>query len=193
MKKFFRLFSVMALAALPLVFTSCGDKEENNTKDGIAVSFGSTAWDAKDILGESYTGIMQLGAFKDYDDANAPYSQGYLVPAIGDVTYTANNDDYHYFFYYENEDNFITMNGNEYPVWQPRAGMKTTISAIDLTALTLSGAVEGTMFNLEEAIEQNSSEGVTENTLTITMSNANWEVISSKGKNFKQMGEIAKM
>ena len=195
MKKVFKLFSVMALAALPLVFTACGDDEEETVKDGIAVSFGSTAWDANDILGDPTvaTNLMGLGAYKDFDDADAPYTQGFIAPAVAVNTFSGTNDDDHYFFYFENEENYY--GDTQYPLWQPKKGMTTTITAIDLTALTLSGNVAGTMFNMADAVEAGSSdaESVATNDLNITITNANWEDATAKDKAFKTMGKIAKM
>ncbi len=190
MKKVFKMMAI-ALTACGL-FVACGDKneEEEQVKDGIAVAFGEdTSWDAQDILGDqSYVAqynVMQLGAFKDYDDAEAPYTQGYLAPAVGTYTHVAQQD-YYYMFYFENENDYTVYNGNNYPKWQART-FNEDITAIDLTAMTISGNCNGTLYNLTDYM----NEVTTEKDLVVTMTNAAWEDVS-KARGFKPMAEFVK-
>jgi hypothetical protein len=195
MKKVFKMM-VCALAACSL-FVACGDEEETE-KDGIKVAFGEESWKAADILGVDYStvaGVVQLGAFKDLESTTTPYVQGYVPHTPSTVTYNAANN-YYYMFYYENDNDYtpgINRSGDtvNYPNWQPYS-FTEEITAIDLTALTISGNCSGTLYSYPEAVAANSVENATKKDLSVTINNATWENAVSKGKNFKTMGTLAK-
>lgn len=197
MKKTLR-FLGLAFVACSL-FVACGDDpEEETVKDGIAVTFDTDAWEAADILGTDYSTIhyLELGAFKNYDSETTPWVQGYIPSEVADIVWPGSSQaspDYHYMFYYENDNDYTAYNNSNYPNWQPTANdFHETITAIDLTALTLSGTCTGSMRYFPDIL--NGSETPTTKALTVNINNATWEAVtpSSKGRVMKAMGNLAK-
>lgn len=159
----------------------------NFIASGVNVSFDATTWKATDILGADYSsyGLMQLQAFKNYDSEVEPSVQGYIPSTIGTQTHQS-NEDYYYMFYYENDNDFTTINGNNYPNWQPTQGEFTeTITAIDLNSLTVSGNAQGPMFYLPDY--QNDINTVKQ--LTVNIVNAQVENVG-KATSLKPMGKL---
>ena len=193
MKKVFKMM-VCALAACSL-FVACGDEEETE-KDGIKVAFGEESWEAADVLGVDYSsqaGVVKLGAYQDYESTTTPYVQGYVPNTPSTVAY--NRENYYYMFYYENDDDYtpgVNRSGQtvNYPNWQPYS-FNEEITAIDLTALTISGNCTGTLYSYPEAVAAQSVENATKKDLNVTINNATWEN-AAKGMNFKTMGTLAK-
>ena len=163
-------------------------------EDGVKVSFGTTAWDAVDVLGSEISSyaLLQLGAFQDYESSVLPYVQGYVPNSVRSATHA--QGDYYYFFYYENDNDFtIDTDGSlsgtpnaELPNWQPRAGFTENVTAIDLTAMTITATANGTLFYLPDAVNQTT----TEKNLSIAFNNAAWEATSKA--NLKPMGNLVK-
>ena len=87
------------------------------------------------------------------------------------------NEDYFYQFYYENENDVTDGSliggeaGSSYPNWQPNDGMVSDVTAIDLTAQTLTGTVTGSCFYLPDYI--NDVETIKD--LKVEFINAKWE------------------
>lgn len=195
MKKTFKLFAI-AIAACSL-FVACGDDEETPAVvNGIEVNFDGNKWTAQDILGVNFSegyNLVQLGIFKDYDnEETAPSATGYIPSKIATVVH--NTGDYYFFFYQENDNDFTVMEGETYPNWQPDA-FREEVTAIDLTALTVSSNCTGTMWNIPEAL--NAPEGtpvadLPHKDMTITMNNATWEEGEAKGKAIKTSANLIK-
>lgn len=163
--------------------------------DGVKVTFGTAVWTPADVLGEEYAsyGLLQLGCYQNYESSTSPYTQGYFKNSTGSTTHASG--DYYYHFYYENDNDFTIdqdgslsgTTGAELPNWQPRAGFSENVTAIDMTAMTLSATANGTLFYLPDYIQQ----VTTEKNLNIAVNNATWES-TAKGKTFKTMGKIVK-
>ena len=155
---------------------------------GVKVTFGTETWKATTILGLDYSsyGLLQLGAYKDYDRDDTPSISGYT--GVNPGNYAHHQGDYYYFFYYEFDDQVYVDSegrlgeaGKEYPVWQPSTdgSFRTTITAIDLNAKTITATVEGNPFNIESAIQTGTPDDT--RNLSIVFKNATWEVAGSKG------------
>ena len=189
MKNIFKLMG-LALIAGSMMFVACNkDENENNgngnnnqepvVTDGIHVTFNGAAWSAVDILGYEYAsyGLLEIGAYKNYESSVEPYVQGYLPNSVRTTTHASG--DYYYFFYYENEDDFTTDTdgslsgtaGATLPNWQPRAGFSEEVTALDMNAMTVSATCQGTLFYLPDYINGTT----TEHEIVINMINAVWE------------------
>ena len=186
MKNIFKLMGI-ALLASSMIFVSCKKDEENNENNnneptvtnGITVTFGDANWTAADILGTEWAsyGLLEIGAYVNYESSVAPYVQGYLPNAVRSATHGQN--DYYYFFYYENEDDYTVdtdgsltnQPGTELPNWQPRQGFAENVTALDMNAMTISATAEGTLWYLPDYL----NDVTTEKDLNIVMTNAVWE------------------
>ena len=177
----------------PYTFNVTGDVTltANFIVKGVKVDFGTESWTATSCLGDDYSeyGLLGFGAFKNYENANAPFIQGYFRSTVGSATHASG--DYNYFFYYENENDFMTdtdgslsgQAGAQLPNWQP--GSQTQqVTAIDLNACTISGNVHGNSFYLPDYV--NNVETTRE--LNITVNNAQWEW--AEGKSMKKMNVL---
>lgn len=163
--------------------------------DGVKVTFGTTSWNATDILGKEIAsyGLLQFGCYANYESSTAPSTMGYFKSSTGTTSHA--QGDYYYHFYYENDDDYTVDNdgslsgnaGAELPNWQPRPGFAETVTAIDLTAMTLTATANGTLFNLPQYMN---GQEVTKD-LSINVKNATWES-ASKGKVFKTIGTLVK-
>lgn len=180
MKNIFKLMGI-ALLASSMILVSCKKDEENNENNnnneptvtnGIKVTFGDANWTAADILGEEYAsyGLLEIGAFVNYESSTTPYVQGYLPNSVRSTTHVAQQD-YYYMFYYENDDDVTVQGENEYPNWQPSAGFEENVTALDMNAMTISATAQGTMFYLPDYM----NEITTEKDLLVEMVNAVWE------------------
>lgn len=174
--------TIIVPAVGPVTYTA------NFVAKGTTVSMNgalNTNWKATTTMGGDYSsyGLVQFGAFKNYDSASEPYAQGF-IPSTA-ITTNFDGQNYNYMFYYENEDD-VTVDGEDtYPNWQPKRGEFTeTITAIDLTANTVSGNVHGTLFHLPEYDATNEM-SVTA-TIDVVMASAVWE---NAGK-CKPMGKL---
>ncbi len=177
MKKVFQLMGIAVLACG--MFTSCfGDDEE--VKDGIKVTFDDNSWDATTILGADLSTVysaVYLDAYKNADKINQPSVNGFVPSAPGQTTFNpGTKDEMPFVFWYRENDNDVDEDGDEN--WQPQ-NFTENITAIDLTALTLSGEATGAMKHTT-----NGKTGV----LTINFNNAQWAVASSE----KAMKKLAK-
>lgn len=150
----------------------------NFIAQGAKVDFGTTTWNATSCLVVDYSdyGLIQFGAFKNYESADAPYVEGYFRNSVGTATHSG-QDDYYYFFYYENEDGYTTYNGNTYPTWQPETGARQEVTAIDLNAKTISATYTGACFNLDDYANRQVE---TIQDLVITVNNASFDWGESK-------------
>lgn len=174
--------TIVVPAEGPVTYTA------NFVAKGVNVALDATTWKAADILGADYSssGLVQLQAFKNYESAVEPSVQGYMPSVVSTQTYMTNND-YYFFFYYENDNDYTEMNGNQYPNWQPtQQQFKETVTAIDLTALTVSGVAEGPMFYLPDYLNQIE----TVKQLTINFNDAQWENVGKGGKTMRPMGKL---
>lgn len=172
--------TIVVPAEGPVTYTA------NFVQNGVNVAFDATQWKAGDVLGIDYSnyGVVQFQAFKNYESTVEPSVQGYLPSTVGTQTH-ASNQDYYFLFYYENDNDETEMNGEKYPNWQPTQGAFTeTITAIDLTALTVTGVAQGPMFYLPDYL--NNVE--TTKQLTVNISNAQWEEAGKKAA--KPMGKL---
>lgn len=160
--------------------------------DGVTVTFGSsTTWDATSAYATNYSnmGLLFFGAFKEYENANAPFVQGYFGTNPGNYTHAAG--DYYYFFYYENENDFTIDNdgslsgepGATLPNWQPKAGFTESVSAIDLNAQTITAVANGECFYLPDYLHDVDNI----QPLNIEVRNATWE---DAGKYVRPMNTI---
>lgn len=177
--------TIIVPAVGPVTYTA------NFVAQGATVSVNgavNASWKAKDILGTDYSsyGLIQYGAFKNYDSSSEPYAQGYIPCTVGTVNFDGQN--YNYMFYYENEDDVTMVDEDMYPNWQPKGGEFTeTISAIDLTANTVSGNVHGTLFHFPEYYETRDMSSTPSATIDVNMAASVWE---NSGKGIKAMGKL---
>ena len=174
--------TIVVPAEGPVTYTA------NFVAKGVNVVFDANTWKAADILGADYStyGLVQFQAFKNYDSAVEPSVQGYIPSTVGTQTHM-NNNDYYFLFYYENDNDVTEMSGNQYPNWQPTQGEFTeSITAIDLTALTVSGIAQGPMFYLPDYL----NEIETVKQMTVNINAAQWENVGKGGKTMKQMGKL---
>lgn len=165
--------SVAVVACAMLV--ACGKDEE--VPEGTQVTFDGKSWMATDVLGEQgYDNMMMMGAFQNYESETTPWTQGYIPTTVSSVEFADGN--HYYFFYVENDEDFLEYNNNIYARWQPET-FTESITAIDLTALTLDAEMNGTMYDMAEYV--NNEKDVTAK-MKITCSNAKWEdVTDAKG------------
>lgn len=183
MKNIFKLMG-LALIAGSMMFVACNkDENENNgngnnnqepvVTDGIKVTFGTdVTWNATTILGQEFAsyGLLQIGAYKNYESSVEPSVMGYLPNSVRTTTHVGQQDNY-YMFYYENDDDVTVQGENEYPNWQPSEGFEENVTALDMNAMTISATAQGTMFYLPDYMNNIT----TEKDLLIEMVNAVWE------------------
>lgn len=205
MKNTFKLMGI-ALLAGAMLFAGCKKDEEKNDNGGnndnppvdnpyVKVTFGANtsavSWEATSVMGDNYAsaGLLEFGAFKNYESESAPYVQGYFRNSVGAATHS--QQDYYYFFYYENENDYTIDETGELsgdpgavlPNWQPKTGMQQEVTAIDLNAQTISATVTGQLFHLPEYIQ--GQEVIS--ALSIIVNKATWE---STGKAMRPMAIV---
>jgi hypothetical protein len=83
---------------------------------------------------------------------------------------------YYVWFYVNNDDDYFQYNGNEYPINQGCTAT-TTISALDVTANTVSMNVAATTFDGPAYVESQGTSVVTTD-LTIDANNVKWTVMT---------------
>lgn len=171
MKKVFKLFSVMALAALPLVFTACGDDEEgeNVVANEIKVTFGNASWtpaytNAQLATDEISLSVAQV-ASNQYPIAYLDY---YDESAVSTGTYTSNpsmevGDDGMVSIIFGNpllwyfESGNVALQGGNGSIstgdwWAKTISLKVT--ELDATALTASMTTTASMANFAAAFNE---------------------------------------
>ena len=158
MKKFFRFFAMAAIAGS--LFVACGDDEEEENGGGVAegiqVTFKDSTWtgnvnnssyfaDHGFILFSAAEKAQDFPMFDEglYSDEKGSYTESSANGSFGD------EDVHSWVEYYENTS--LTTNGEDHygDWWAEQA--TTEITAIDLTALTVSAKMNGTMFDAKSA------------------------------------------
>ena len=164
MKNIFKVMGV-ALLACSMVMVSCkkdDDKESSNIPDVIKVTFDGTTWNGNINNCASYGTALQFSAAETEGDYPM-YDEAIKTTEVGSNHATANttnggldNQTYAWVEYYQ-ETALVDGNDNYYGDWWG-AEVNTEITAIDLTALTVSAKMNGTMFSAAEAFVE--GEGV---------------------------------
>lgn len=157
MKNIFKVMGV-ALLACSMVMVSCkkdDDKESSNIPDGIKVTFNGTTWNGNINNCASYGTALQFSAAETEGDFPV-YDEAIKTTEVGTNHATANttnggldNQTYAWVEYYQRT-SLVDGNDNHYGDWWG-AEVNTEITAIDLTALTVSAKMNGTMFDAAEA------------------------------------------
>lgn len=135
MKKIFAFLGVAALATC--LFTACGDDEENNgLADGTyRIEKATTTWDAASIAAVDFTQEVEpYITLNCGNEAGNVTVSGWLQCVAGTYNFETSNYDY---MRYRDENDMV--DGNIYNFYPNTESWSETISAIDLTALTLSG------------------------------------------------------
>lgn len=134
MKKIFTLFGVAALATC--LFTACGDDEEEGLADNTyRIEKATTVWDAASVEAYDYTQEEEpYITLNCGNEAGNVTVSGWLQCVAGTYNAQTSNGDY---MRYRDENDLV--NGNIYNFYPNTDSWSETISAIDLTALTLSG------------------------------------------------------
>ena len=184
MKNIFKVMGV-ALLACSMIMVSC-KKDEDENASGVTVKFGNTAeWNTENIYWEQmhYTSGEEAPFFswqvEKGNTAADPMTWGMTGNEAN--TYSGNyqsqdNSSYYVWFYVNNDDDYFQYNGNEYPVNQGCTAT-TTISALDVTANTVSMNVAATTFDGPAYVESQGTNVVTTD-LTINANNVKWTVMT---------------
>lgn len=187
MKKTFKLFAI-AIAACSL-FVACGDDDDDElvVENNIGVNFGGKEWLAQEILGDDYSqsyGQIGLGVYKDYEDEDAPYTEGYCKSTVSHEVWNGTTDNY--MAYAQSEEDVTETEDFYFLNWQP-VSFDENITAIDLDGCTFTGVFSGILYNFPEAMEPDATMAdVTKKDITLTINNATWEWIN-KGNTFKNL------
>lgn len=157
MKNIFKVMGV-ALLACSMIMVSCkkdDDKESSNIPDGIKVTFDGTTWNGNINGCASYGTALQFsaaeteGEFPMYDEAIQTTEVGSNHATANTTNGGLDNQTYAWVEYYQST-YLVDGNDNYYGDWWG-AEVNTEITAIDLTALTVSAKMNGTMFSAAEA------------------------------------------
>lgn len=157
MKNIFKVMGV-ALLACSMVMVSCkkdDDKESSNIPDGIKVTFDGTTWNGNINGCASYGTALQFsaaeteGEFPMYDEAIQTTEVGSNHATANTTNGGLDNQTYAWVEYYQST-YLVDGSNNYYGDWWG-AEVNTEITAIDLTALTVSAKMNGTMFSAAEA------------------------------------------
>jgi hypothetical protein len=170
MKNIFKLMGLAMMASA--LFVACGDDEEetDTVAEGIKVTFKNTTWNGN-VNQSSYNADYNLVHFAAAEAAQElpMFDEGFLSSEAGTVTESAGangsfgqESTHNWVEYYENT--YLTDNNNNYygDWWAEQA--TTTITSIDLTALTVSAKMNGTMFDAKTAFVGEEAEGLTPST-----------------------------
>ena len=189
MKNIFKLMG-LALIAGSMMFVACNkDENENNNSNNnqeptykVNVTWGTDTWGTDNIYWEqlSYQSGEPAPLFVWQAEKSAaatdPYCYGYTGDEMGTFTWDPNDEtgfaSYYDWFYFRNDDDYTEYNGKEYPTCQP-SEFTTVISALDVTAATVSMAVTGKTFDLEAYLQQQT----VETDMTVNVNNATWTVM----------------
>lgn len=170
MKNIFKLMGLAMMASA--LFVACGDDEEetdNTVAEGIKVTFKNTTWNGN-VNQSAYNADYNLVQFSAAEDAEdfPMFDEGFLSSEAGTVTESAGaqgsfaqGSTHNWVEYYENT---ALSDGSAYygDWWAEQA--TTTITSIDLTALTVSAKMNGTMFDAKTAFVGEEAEGLTPST-----------------------------
>lgn len=153
------IFKIMGLALMACTLTvACGDKNEDTTTvaEGINVTFDGDSWTAA-VNDCAY--LSQYGAITfdgaEVDGQYPKFSEGFYATEVGSVTETASNGQFtstntHAWVEYYEDSYLYDNQGNNYGDWWAEQAT-TNIVAVDLTALTVSAEMNGTMFDASAA------------------------------------------
>lgn len=161
MKNIFKVMGV-ALLACSMIMVSC-KKDENSDNggstiaDGINVTFDGTSWVGTVNNSASYGTALQFSAktaenFPMYDEAIMTVEPG-TSTATADATSGKLTDETYAWVEYYQRTSLKDQNDNYYGDWWGDQ-VNTEITAVDLTALTASAKMNGTMFDAAEAFVQ---------------------------------------
>lgn len=156
MKNIFKLMGLAMMASA--LFVACGDDEEetDTVAEGIKVTFKNTTWNGN-VNESSYSADHNLVHFAAAEAAEdfPMFDEGFLSSEAGTVTESAGaqgsfaqGSTHTWVEYYENTS--LYDGTNYYGDWWAEQAT-TTITSIDLTALTVSAKMNGTMFDAKSA------------------------------------------
>lgn len=194
-----RFFSLMLIALVSCAMMVSCDKEENTTNNnqggnggnggnqtvnGVTVKFGNATWTANELYGAEANdaeGLLILMGWDDYNNEQAASFFCQLPSMVANVEQS--EDNYYLLMYSQNDDDVFTYQNQTYPAWQTDE-LTEKVTAIDLTAMTLTATAEGMMTDYKTYIE---TEGQTDNTaaINVTFTNASWEAPSKAVKSVK--------
>lgn len=181
MKKFFRFFALAAIAGS--LFVACGDDEEEENGGGVAegiqVTFKDSTWtgNVNECSYNADHNLVQFAAAENAEDFPM-FDEGFLSSEAGTVTESAGaqgsfaqGSTHGWVEYYEST-SLQDASGYYYGDWWAEQAT-TTITSIDLTALTVSAKMNGTMFDAKSAFVP-ASEGESPAGLTPQTPRANY-------------------
>jgi hypothetical protein len=156
MKNIFKVMGV-ALLACSMIMVSCkkDDDKNNNVAEGVNVTFDGQNWTASSIQSVLYSDYGVIDIYAAQTQGSMPiFDNAWGSTEVGTVSSTADaqgglSDGHNWVEYYE-ETYLQDNNGAYYGDWWAKQAT-TEITAIDLTALTVSAKMNGTMFSATEA------------------------------------------
>ena len=133
-----------------------GNQQEEQIPDGIKVTFGETTWTATATSGSylSEYNAVTVTAFEV--EGNLPYfDEAFIGAEVGTVSENASTQDGSLpsggWTEYAEQTRLQDQNGSYYGDWWALES-NTEVKAIDLTALTITAKMYGTMFSALEAL-----------------------------------------
>lgn len=195
MKKIFTFLGIAILATS--LMTACGDKDEGNTQvtdnpgtdnpmaDGTyRITKGDTTWDAATLQAYDFTDDDYI-TLNCQNAANDVEVHGWLQSVTGDFNYTTSGGDY--MSYRDDNDTYVYDGSTVYNFYPNVDTWAERITAIDLTALTLSGNWSEQATTFEEAANAYDGESIDFSacnmfTLAGTMKNIHWDSWSTASK-----------
>ena len=195
MKKIYTFLGIALLATS--LMTACGDKEEvtaensrmadNPMADGTyRITKGDTTWDAVTIAAYDFSndGYITLDC---YSADSTIQVHGWVRCDTGDFDYITSKGDY--MVYRDKNDTYENNGSNIYNFYPNTATWTESITAIDLTAMTLSGSWSEQATTFEEALNAYNNEiqvvdfsACNMFTLAGTMQNIHWDAWSNVTK-----------
>lgn len=160
MKNIFKVMGV-ALLACSMIMVSCkkdDDKDGGSSiADGINVNFDGESWTASSNQSRymsaygaiEFYGVKTQGELPIFDEAFSHTEVGTFSSTADANNMAALDGDHNWVEYYE-ATYLQDGSGNYYGDWWAKQAT-TEIAAIDLTALTISAKMNGTMFSAVEA------------------------------------------
>ena len=156
------IFKIMGLALMACTLTvACGDKNEDTTTvaEGINVTFDGSSWTGAQnncTYNEGFNALF-FGAQETAGQNFPAFAESFYATEAGSVTETSNatNGNFaaeatHGYVEYYKDMSLVDNDQNYYGDWCAEQAT-TNIVAVDLTALTVSAEMNGTMFNAAQA------------------------------------------
>ena len=165
MKNIFKFMGV-ALLACSMIMVSCkkDDENDNNVAEGINVTFNGNTWTGNVNNCKYYASYPALQfAAAETAESFPMFDEVIMTAETGNFNESATSGNFpqgsthNYVEYYD--ETYLTNNQGSYfgDWWALQA--TTNINSVDLTALTVSATMNGTMFNAAEAFVDDEEQG----------------------------------